>query len=213
MSSTCPITRLSGTPVPYLSSPWFGQSTSMQNLMLGSGNTSSGVPSLFQPGGGPLGRAQPALLVLIPPQRACRAGRRLPSATLSAMHRFVVLILLACAPLFAADSDALVKYFVAFLHKGPQFSALPAESPARKRNHDEHIAYIERMQAEGKMLLFGPILDAGDLRGMYVFRAASIDQARQWANEEPSVKIGMIEMRVYPWLGPARLGATPKPKR
>jgi hypothetical protein len=38
-------------PVPYLSSPWFGQSTSMQNLMLGSGSPNTGLPPLFQSGG------------------------------------------------------------------------------------------------------------------------------------------------------------------
>jgi hypothetical protein len=38
-------------PVPYLSSPWFGQSTSMQNLMLGSGSPNTGLPPLFQNGG------------------------------------------------------------------------------------------------------------------------------------------------------------------
>ncbi|WP_321474334.1 carboxypeptidase-like regulatory domain-containing protein [uncultured Paludibaculum sp.] len=38
-------------PVPYLSSPWFGQSTSMQNLMLGSGRPNGGLPPMFQPGG------------------------------------------------------------------------------------------------------------------------------------------------------------------
>ena len=38
-------------PVRFLSDPWFGQSTSMQNLMLGSGSPNSGLPPLFQPGG------------------------------------------------------------------------------------------------------------------------------------------------------------------
>jgi hypothetical protein len=38
-------------PVPYLSSPWFGQPTSMQNLMLGSGTPNTGLPPLFQSGG------------------------------------------------------------------------------------------------------------------------------------------------------------------
>lgn len=37
--------------VPALSSPWFGQSTSMQNLMLGSGTPNTGLPALFQTGG------------------------------------------------------------------------------------------------------------------------------------------------------------------
>lgn len=109
------------------------------------------------------------------------------------------------AALCAGQSAPLTKYFVAFLYKGPKFAALPAESPERKANSEQHIAFIERMRKEGKMLIFGPILDAGDLRGMYVFKASSIEEAREWANQEPSVKIGMIEMRVYPWLGPSSL--------
>jgi hypothetical protein len=38
-------------PAPYLSSSWFGQPTSMQNLMLGSGTPNTGLPPLFQTGG------------------------------------------------------------------------------------------------------------------------------------------------------------------
>jgi hypothetical protein len=40
-----------GNPVPFLSSPLFGLSTSMQNLMLGSGTPNTGLPPLFQAGG------------------------------------------------------------------------------------------------------------------------------------------------------------------
>jgi hypothetical protein len=38
-------------PVPFLSSPWFGRSTSTQNLMLGTGSPNTGLPPLFQTGG------------------------------------------------------------------------------------------------------------------------------------------------------------------
>jgi hypothetical protein len=38
-------------PMGYLSSPLFGQPTSMQNLMLGSGTPNTGLPPLFQTGG------------------------------------------------------------------------------------------------------------------------------------------------------------------
>src|ERR1022692_2219368 len=38
-------------PVPFLSNPLFGQSTSMQNLTLGSGTPNTGLPPLFQTGG------------------------------------------------------------------------------------------------------------------------------------------------------------------
>ena len=123
------------------------------------------------------------------------------------MFRILIGLVLALAPLSAAENDPLVKYFVAFLYKGPQFAASPADTPERKLNHEQHIAYIEKMTADRKLVTYGPILDGGDLRGMYVFKAASLEEAKQWANQEPSVKIGMIEMRVYPWLAPASLSA------
>ncbi len=65
----------------------------------------------------------------------------------------------------------------------------------------------------GKMVAFGPFSGAGDLRGMYIFQADNIEQAREWANQEPPGAIGMIEMKVYAWLGPVRMGVrTPEPR-
>jgi uncharacterized protein YciI len=120
---------------------------------------------------------------------------------------FCLLLVLASA---CTAAEPLTRYYVAFLYKGPTFAASPADSPERKAIHEQHIAFIDKMCAEGKMLTYGPILEAGELRGMYVFRAASLEQAREWANQEPSAKSGMVEMRVYPWLGPASLAA-PRP--
>lgn len=99
------------------------------------------------------------------------------------------------------------RYFVAFLHKGPKFDALPEGSPAREEQHKNHIGYIEEMVKSGKMVMFGPFIDAGDLRGMYIFKASSLEAAQEMANKEPSVKTGFIVMRVYAWYGPADLGA------
>src|SRR5690242_2553190 len=104
------------------------------------------------------------------------------------MFRILIGLMLAIAPLSAAGNDPLVKYFVAFLYKGPQFAASSADTPERKLNHEQHIAFIEKMTADRKLVTYGPILDGGDLRGMYVFKAASLEEAREWANQEPSVK-------------------------
>lgn len=123
------------------------------------------------------------------------------------MYRLILCMVLVWAPLCAGESNPLTKYFVAFLYKGPKFAAMPADSAERKLNHEQHLAYIDRMLETGKLLTYGPILDGGELRGMYVFKAASLEEAREWANQEPSVKIGMIEMKVYSWLGPSSLAS------
>ncbi len=47
----------------------------------------------------------------------------------------------------------------------------------------------------------GPIFQGGELRGMYVFKAASLEEAQKLADGEPSVAAGAIVMKVYPWLG------------
>jgi uncharacterized protein YciI len=126
------------------------------------------------------------------------------------MVRFFVFVLMALAPVCVHASEPLTRYFVAFLYKGPKFAAATPESPERKLNHEQHVAYIDEMQAAGKLVMYGPILDGGDLRGMYIFKAASVEEAREWAGREPSVKIGMIEMRVYAWLGPVSLATIQK---
>jgi len=102
----------------------------------------------------------------------------------------------------------LNRYFVAFLHKGPQFDALPEGSPARQEQHKNHITYIEEMVKTGKMVIFGPFADAGELRGMYIFKAASLEEAQELANKEPSVKTGFTVMRVYAWYTPSDLGGS-----
>ncbi len=38
-------------PIPFLASPLFGQSSSMLNLMLGTGSPGSGLAPIFQAGG------------------------------------------------------------------------------------------------------------------------------------------------------------------
>ena len=62
------------------------------------------------------------------------------------MVRYLVGALLALAPFGAAASEPLTKYFVAFLYKGPKFAAAAPDSPERKLNHEQHIAYIEEVR-------------------------------------------------------------------
>ena len=117
----------------------------------------------------------------------------------------ILVVALLCADSLGAEE--LTRYFVAFLHKGPQFNALPEGSPERQEQHKNHVSYIEEMVKSGKMVTFGPFADAGDLRGMYIFKVSSLEEAQELANKEPSVKTGFIVMRVYAWYSPTNLAA------
>jgi uncharacterized protein len=98
----------------------------------------------------------------------------------------------------------LRRYYVAFLYKGPRYTARPAGGAERQEQHKKHLAFIDAMTSAGKLVTYGPFADAGDLRGMYVFRAGSIEEAQKLADQEPSVKTGYVVMRVFAWYGPAR---------
>jgi len=56
---------------------------------------------------------------------------------------------------------------------------------------------------EGKLVLAGPFLDDGDLRGIYIFDAKTIEEAEAWTNSDPAVQAGSLIMELHPWYGSA----------
>ena len=89
------------------------------------------------------------------------------------------------------------KYHLAILKRGPQ-TALPA-AEAQKILLD-HLWNIRRMMDEGKMLVAGPFMNNGDLRGICVFNTESAEEAKAWAESDSAVKAGRMAVEIHPWL-------------
>jgi uncharacterized protein YciI len=66
----------------------------------------------------------------------------------------------------------------------------------------DHMAHIGQMAKDGKLLLAGPFTDNTDLRGMFVFQTASIEEARALSEADPAVKAGRLRIELHPWLSP-----------
>jgi len=99
-----------------------------------------------------------------------------------------------------ADEYGMKKYVVAFLKKGPkrdQDSATAASLQAA------HMANIGRMAKEGTLVLAGPFLDDGDLRGIYIFNVETIEEAKALTETDPAIKAGRLSMELHPWYGSA----------
>ena len=75
-------------------------------------------------------------------------------------------------------------------HDGPDGAA------RRSEHRDGHVAHLDALDAEGRILYAGPIRnDAGDtsVGAVIVFEAASLADARALVDSDPYVKGGVFE--------------------
>lgn len=101
-----------------------------------------------------------------------------------------------------ADEIGMKKYVMAFLKKGPnrnQDSATAAQLQAA------HMKNIGRMADLGKLILAGPFMDNGEVRGIYVFNVATVEEARELTASDPAIQAGRLVMELHPWYGSAAL--------
>ncbi len=75
------------------------------------------------------------------------------------------------------------------------------EPDAAGRLQRQHLGHLEAMRAAGHLLVAGPLLDQPDprLRGICIYRAGSLERAREMASADPAVKAGQLEIEAMQW--------------
>ena len=101
-----------------------------------------------------------------------------------------------------ADDYGMRSYVMALLKAGPNRNQ---DSLTAARLQEAHMANINRMAAEGKLILAGPFLDDGELRGIYIFDVASVEEAKALTESDPAIQAGSLVMELHPWYGSAIL--------
>ena len=91
----------------------------------------------------------------------------------------------------------MVEFHMALLRHGPKWTA--AENAETTRLHQEHLTYVMSLLDTGKAILAGPFTDGGDIDGVFVFRAKSAEEAKAWAEADPSVANGFRTAEMHPW--------------
>jgi uncharacterized protein YciI len=89
----------------------------------------------------------------------------------------------------------MVEFHMALLKRGPNWSA----SGMTKEIQSAHLAYAMTLLDSGKAVITGPLADKGEIIGIYVLRATSAEEARAWAESDPSVKAGNWVVEMHPW--------------
>lgn len=108
---------------------------------------------------------------------------------------------------YGADDYGMKKYVIAFLKRGPNRNQ---DSITKANLQRKHMANINKLAKEGKLVLAGPFLGNDNLRGIYIFDVESIEEAKKLTETDPAIKAGSLEMELKEWYGSAALMAINK---
>lgn len=99
-----------------------------------------------------------------------------------------------------ADDYGMKKYTMAFLKRGPNRDLTEEEATNLQQ---QHLDNIHQMAEDGTLLLAGPFLDDGDVRGIYIFNIESVEEAQKISESDPAVKAGSLVLEIRPLYGSA----------
>jgi len=108
----------------------------------------------------------------------------------------------ALARQLGADEYGMKQYVMAFLKSGPNKNQSPAEAERLQKAHLENIG---RMANEGKLVVAGPFMDDGEIRGIYIFNVKTVEEAKALTETDPAIQAGRLVMELHPWYGSAAL--------
>ncbi len=99
-----------------------------------------------------------------------------------------------------ATPEKTTRAYLGFLFRGGKWT--PEKTPATEELQRAHLANIGRLAKLNKLVVAGPFGDNTPLRGIFVFRVASIDEARELAATDPAVQAGRLKIEMHPWVVP-----------
>jgi uncharacterized protein YciI len=114
-----------------------------------------------------------------------------------------VLILMVPAFAIAAPEEGvepeyeMTTYYVGLLYRGSNWT--PERTDEVMQLQQGHMENIRKMADEGHLLLAGPFINDGDLRGMFVFQVESKEEAEKLVALDPAVQAGRLRMEIHPW--------------
>lgn len=92
----------------------------------------------------------------------------------------------------------MVVYYLRLLKRGPVWT--PEETPEVMRLQAAHLDYGRKLREAGRLILNGPLLDTGMLRGAGILRAGSLEEAQALSDGDPAVQAGRLVSDIHPWM-------------
>jgi uncharacterized protein YciI len=90
-------------------------------------------------------------------------------------------------------------FFLVLLVRPPN----PPDMPKAELDklQEGHMANMRRLADEGKLFKAGPTEDFSgrNIRGIFILKASSLEQAKEWVASDPSVKAGRLAPEFLKW--------------
>lgn len=90
--------------------------------------------------------------------------------------------------------------YLAFLKRGAKWT--PEKTTQTEEIQKGHMANINRLAETKKLVVAGPFGDNGTLRGIFVFKVGSLEEAKALAETDPAVQAGRLALDIHPWQVP-----------
>ncbi|MGB9108383.1 MAG: YciI family protein [Telluria sp.] len=142
---------------------------------------------------------------MLPFKRFCVAAALLGAlAPVAAQDKPAVQYDAALAQSLGADDMGMRSYVLVILKTGPNKMA---DAEERKKMFAGHFANIQRLAAEKKLVLAGPLDGVEGRRGIFVFNTPDIDEAKQFVATDPVIVNGEMVAEYHKFYGSAALMA------
>ncbi len=93
-------------------------------------------------------------------------------------------------------SGEMKRYWLVLLQKGPHRNQ---DSVSAEKIQAAHMANINRLAKEGKLIMAGPIGIEDDLRGIFIMNCADSAEVENFVRTDSAVITGRLIMKYYPW--------------
>lgn len=93
-------------------------------------------------------------------------------------------------------SEEMKRYWLILLKKGPTRNQ---DSISAEKIQAGHMANINRLAKEGKLIMAGPMGIDGDLRGIFIMDCKDSAEVAKFVNTDTAVITGRLKMEYYPW--------------
>lgn len=119
------------------------------------------------------------------------------------LFNLLILFLCPCTFLFVLAQEnekskyEMKTYQMVFLYKGENRNQ---DSTETMKIQEAHLANIQRLADEGKLIVAGPFLDDKDLRGIFIFDVETEAEVKELVETDLAIKTGRLRYEIHPWM-------------